>query len=195
MGALESGRCQYGTRPDSVRCLLTLEIGHVCPDIRVQGVDDHLAVSRPCNLYAAVDETGRWRCAPPCVVLADVLGLGQEVEQVALVELGLAEHSPLQELLSAVVECAVEKGKEDSSVLAEDVTVRVVQLAEDVDLAEDRVSAGCHGDVCLCMAFVWSLCVGYAIAVDSQDSQDTQGTTSEHCDDVCVRRGLGSRAI
>lgn len=75
-----------------------------------------------------------------------MLGLGQEVKKITLVKLGLAEHSSLQELLAAVVECAVEEGKEDSSVFVENVTVRIVQLAKDVDIAENGVRAGCHGE-------------------------------------------------
>lgn len=135
--------------------MLTLEISHVCPDIRVQCVDNHLAVCRSGNLYSAIDEARSWWCALPCGIVADVLGLGQEVKEVALVKLSLAEYSPLQELLSAVVECAVEKGKEDSSILAENVTVGVVQLAKDVNLTEDGVSAGCHCGLYLCMISVY----------------------------------------
>jgi hypothetical protein len=143
--------CPLEKRP----CMLTLEISHVCPDIGVECVDDHLAVCRSCDLYSAVDETGGWWCSLPCWVLADVLGLGEEIEEVALVELSLTQHSPLQKLLSAVVECAVEKSKEDSSIFAEDVTVGVVQLAEDVNLAENGISAGCHCD----NVSNWDLCI------------------------------------
>lgn len=75
-----------------------------------------------------------------------MLGLGQEVKEITLVKLGLAEHSSLQELLAAVVECAVEEGKEDSSVFVKDVTVGIVQLAKDVDIAENGVRVGCHDE-------------------------------------------------
>lgn len=140
--------------------MLTLKIGHVCPNIRVKGVDDHLAVRGSSNLYSSVDKTWSWWCSLPCVVLTDVLGLRKEVKELALIELSLADHSPLQKLLSAVVECAVEKGKEDSSILAENVTVGVVQFAEDINLAKDRVSSGCHYVLFLCTIYVYmQLCV------------------------------------
>ena len=128
--------------------MLTLKVGHVCPHVRVQGVDDHLAVGGASDLDAPVHQAGRWWCASPCGVLADVLGLWEEVEQVALVELGLTDHSSLEESFPALVECAVEEGKEDGSIFAEDVPVLVVQVAEDVDLAQDGVGVGCHGEVC-----------------------------------------------
>lgn len=134
--------------------MLTLEISHICPHIRVQGVDDHFAICGPSDLYSAVDKTRSWRSSPPCVVLTDVLGLREEVKKVALVELGLADYSPLQELLSASVECAVKESKEDSSIFAENVTVGIVQFAEDVNLAKDRVSAGCH-----CVSYHWMVCI------------------------------------
>ena len=138
--------------------MLTLKISHVCPDIGVERVDDHLAVRWSGDFYSAVDETGSWWCSLPCWVLADMLGLRKEVEEVALVKLSLTQHSPLQKLLSAVVKCAVEESKEDSSIFAENVTVGVVQLAEDVDLAEDRVGAGCHCDyVCVCFLLYYAI--------------------------------------
>jgi hypothetical protein len=126
----------------------TLEVGHVCPDIRVQRVDDHLAICRASDLDAPIDQAGRWWCAFPCLVLADVLGLWEKVEQVALVELSLSDHTSLKESLPALVECAVEQGEEDGSILAEDVTLVVLQLAEDIDLAEDGFRVGGHCGVC-----------------------------------------------
>jgi hypothetical protein len=130
------------------RDMLTFEVGHVRPHIRVQRVDNHLAIGRAGNLNAPVDQAGRGWCALPCLVLADMLGLRQEVEQVALVELGLSDHASLEESLPALVECAVEQGEEDGSILAEDVTLVVLQLAEDVDLAEDGFGVGGHCEVC-----------------------------------------------
>jgi hypothetical protein len=142
---LEDVSSEFGKRRLGV---LTLEVGHVCPDIRVQGVYNHLAVCRSSNLDAPVGQTGRGWCTPPCVILADVLGLWKEVEEVSLVELGLSDHSSLEERFPALVECAVEKGKEDGSIFAEDVTVLVVQLAENVDLTEDSIRIGCHCGGC-----------------------------------------------
>lgn len=122
----------------------TLKIGHICPHIGVQGIDDHLAVGRACDLNTPVHQAGGRRCALPCVVLADVLGLGEEVEQLALVELGLADDTALEQLFPALVECAVEEGEEDGGVLAEDMARLVVESAEDVDLAQNGVRAGGH---------------------------------------------------
>jgi hypothetical protein len=115
--------------------LHTLKVGHICPDIRVQGIDNHLAVGWAGDLDTPVDETWRWWCALPRIVLADVLGLWEEVEKVTLVELSLSDYSALKQCLPALIECAVEERKEDTGVLAEDVTVLVVEVAEDVDLA------------------------------------------------------------
>jgi hypothetical protein len=160
--------------------ILTLEISHVRPHVRVQRVHNHLAICWAGNLDSPVDQAGRWGCAFPCGVLADVFGLWEEVEQVALVELGLSDHASLEERLPALVECAVEKGEEDGSILAENVSVLVVQLAEDVDLAEDGVGIGCHCEV-------WRWCLF--------DCSYAHGARSEECDDVGVRRGLGRREI
>lgn len=64
-----------------------------------------------------------------------MLGLWEKVEKVALVELSLSDYSSLQQRFPALIECAVEERKEDTGVLAEDVTVLVVEVAEDVDLS------------------------------------------------------------
>ena len=64
-----------------------------------------------------------------------MLGLWEKVEKVALVELSLSDYSSLQQRFPALIECAVEERKEDTGVLAEDVTVLVVEIAEDVDLS------------------------------------------------------------
>jgi hypothetical protein len=64
-----------------------------------------------------------------------VLGLWEEVEEVSLVELSLSNYSSLEQRFPALIECAVEERKEHASVLAEDVTVLVVEVAEDVDLS------------------------------------------------------------
>lgn len=65
-----------------------------------------------------------------------MLGLGQEVEEVALVELGLADLTALEELLAPAVEGAVEDSEEDADFLGEDLAGIVVELAEDVDILE-----------------------------------------------------------
>jgi hypothetical protein len=122
----------------------TFKVGHVSPYIRVQSIDDHLAVSRSGDLDSPVDQTGSWRRSSPGVILANVLCFWEEVEQVALVELGLSGHSPLQQVLTALVKCAVQESEEDGGILAENVPVLVIELAEDIDLAEDGVGISCH---------------------------------------------------
>jgi hypothetical protein len=64
-----------------------------------------------------------------------VLGLGEEIEKVSFVEFSLSNYSSLKQRFSALIKCAVEERKEDASVLAEDMTVLVVEVAEDVDLS------------------------------------------------------------
>ena len=78
----------------------------------------------------------------------------------------------------------MEEGKEDSSVLVKNVTVRVVQLAKDVNIAKDGVSAGCHDEFDQTIVLVY------------MQLNVAQGMTkSEDWDDVCVRRRLDGRAI
>ena len=60
-----------------------------------------------------VNETRRRRCTLPCIVLADVLGLWEEVEEVALVELGLPDLATLEKLLAPRVESTVQDSEED----------------------------------------------------------------------------------
>ena len=73
-----------------------------------------------------------------------MLGLGQEVEEVALVELCLSDDASLEKSFPALVECAVEEGEKDGGVFAQNLAVLVVQCTKDVDLAEDVVCSGCH---------------------------------------------------
>jgi len=68
-----------------------------------------------------------------------MLGLRQEIEEVALVELGLADDAALEQGLAGGVEGAVEDGEEDGGFLAEDLAGVVVEGAEDVDVVEDLV--------------------------------------------------------
>lgn len=136
---------------------LTLEIRHVGVDIRVERVDNHLAVGRAGNLDAAVDKAGGGRRALPGGILADVLGLGEEVGQDAAVQLGLAELAALEEGLAGAVEGAVQEGQEGQGLGRQDLLVRLVDLAEDGDALEDgllRRHCGrvfLVGGVCVCV--------------------------------------------
>ena len=144
VGALESSDCQcsHHKRFDP----LTLKVGHVSPDIGVQGVDNHLPVGWSSDLNPAVYKTRGGFGAPPYGIVTDVLGLGEEVEQVAFVELCLADDTPLQECLASAIECAVEQRKEDCGVLGQDLAGLRVQGAEDLDVREDLFTIDCHCD-------------------------------------------------
>ena len=114
----------------------TLEISHVGPDIRVQCVDDHLPVGRTSDLDTTVNQTRSRGSTLPSVILPDVLGLRQEVEQVALVNLGLTVNPALEESLASGVEGPVEDGEESTSILGEDLAGVIIQSAQDGDILE-----------------------------------------------------------
>lgn len=135
VGALESNQSVHRppTKSEEEKGL-TLEISHVGPDIRVQGVDDHLAVGGTGDLNTAVDETGSGRGALPGVILTDVLGLGEEVGQMTLVDLGLAVNSTLQESFAGRVEGAVQDGEEGTGILGEDLAGLLGDGAQDGDI-------------------------------------------------------------
>lgn len=68
-----------------------------------------------------------------------MLGLGEEVELVAIVKLLLANLAPLEKGLACSVEGAVEHGEEDDGLFAEHSPPLVVEPAEDVDILQDLV--------------------------------------------------------
>lgn len=129
---------------------LTLKIGHISPHVRVERVDHHLPVRRARDLDAAVHEARGGRRALPRGVLADVPGLWQEVGQGTLVELGLAELSPLEEVLACGVEGAVEEGDEGEGLGRQDLLVLLLDGAEHTDALED-VFHGSHGCGFVCV--------------------------------------------
>lgn len=109
--------------------IFTFKVSHICPDIGVQSVDNHLPVGRTSNLQSSIHETRCWWSSSPCIVLANVLCLWEEVELNALVKLRLADLATLKESLAASVECAVKDSKEDGSLLGEDLASLVVELS------------------------------------------------------------------
>lgn len=117
--------------------LPTLKISHIGPHVRVQGIDNHLPVRWTRDLHTTVLKTRRWRRTFPRIVLTNVLGLWEEVWEVALVELRLADHTSLEQLLSSGVESSVQHGEEDDSVLVQDLLLLVIDVSEDVDILED----------------------------------------------------------
>ena len=117
----------------------TFKVGHVGPDIRVQGVDDHLPIGGSGDFDAAIDQAGGRRRSSPRIIFTNVLCLREEVGKVALVELLLASRSSAQQVLAGGVEGSMEHGEEDEGVLVQDATSLVVERAEDVDVLEHVV--------------------------------------------------------
>lgn len=116
--------------------LLTFKVCHVCPDIGVERIDNHLPVCGSGDLDSAVDETRCWGSSLPCVVLTDVLCLGEEVQKVALVELCLPDHTTVEELFAPGIESTVKDREEDADFLGENLLLFAVKLAKDVDILE-----------------------------------------------------------
>jgi hypothetical protein len=132
-----SSLCRSVCLPDAAKCKwLTLEIRHVSPHIRIQSIDDHLAVRGTSDLHATVNQTGSGRSTLPGVIFTNVLGLGEEVREMALVDLGLAIDTALEEGFPGRVEGAVEDGKESASFLGEDLAMLVIHSAQDGDILE-----------------------------------------------------------
>lgn len=145
MGAEESGEVSIRPRRWGADKAHTLKVSHVGVHIRVQRIDNHLAVGRAGDLNAAVDQAGSRAGALPGVIVADVLGLGQEVGQVAAVDLGLLVDTALQESLAGRVEGAVQDGEEGAGVLGEDLAAVVVQSTQDGDILELSVDVSHDG--------------------------------------------------
>jgi hypothetical protein len=126
-----------------------LEIRHISPDIRIQSIDDHLAVRGTSNLHTTVNQTGSGRSTLPGVIFTNVLGLGEEVRQMALVNLGLAIDTALQEGFPGRVEGAVEDSEESAGFLGEDLAMLVVHGAQDGDILKLYFHLA-HVDIVFC---------------------------------------------
>ena len=124
-----------------------LKVGHVGPDVGVEGVDDHLAVRGAGDLDAAVAETRSRGRTLPCGVLTDVLGLGEEVGENSLVQLSLANLAALKELLARLVEGAVQKSDKGKSLGSQDLPLVILHLARDGHALEKRLD-GSHCVIC-----------------------------------------------
>lgn len=84
-----------------------------------------------------------------------MLGLGEEVELVAVVELLLADLASFEERLACGIEGAVQHGEENDSFLAQHLSSLVVEPTEDVDILEDLVGVdGRRHDVSACQSFL-----------------------------------------
>jgi hypothetical protein len=86
-------------------------------------LEDHLAVGRARDLNAAVFEARHGPGTLPGRVIADVLGLLEEVGEGAGVVLGLLEDAAVQESLAGRVEGAVQDGEELERGRSEDLLV------------------------------------------------------------------------
>jgi hypothetical protein len=139
VGAFES--VQHISKPQDATTVaqLTLKISHVRPNVRVQRIDDHLAVRWSSNLNTSVHKTWCWRRASPCIILPDVLGLWQEVEDVTLVKLGLSDIPSLKESLACAIERAVEHCEEDGSILAKYLSGLVIERAQNINVIQSLV--------------------------------------------------------
>ena len=123
----------------------TFKISHISPDIRVQCIHDHLAVSGAGDLDTSVDEARGGTGAFPCGIVADVLGLGEEGGQGTVVELGLAQLASLQEALPRGIERPVQQRQESQRLGGQDLLLVLRDGAEDADALEDGIDGG-HGE-------------------------------------------------
>jgi len=78
-----------------------------------------------------------------------VFGLGQEIREHSLVELGLSDGSTLEELLAGRVEGAVQEGEEGNGIFAQDLLVEIGDGSRDVDALEDGVDGSHFEGMCV----------------------------------------------
>ena len=124
------------------RSTLTLQISHIRPDVRIQRVHHHLAVRGAGDLDAAIYQARGGLGPPPGIVLADVLGLGQEIGQLAAVKLGLAQDAALEQVFAGGIEGAMQEGKEGNGIAGEDLAVGLGDRPGDGDALDDGVGGG-----------------------------------------------------
>jgi hypothetical protein len=110
----------------------TLKIRHICPDIRIQSINNHLAICWAGNLHSAVDETRGRFCSFPRLILPDVLGLWKKVRKLASVELCLSDHAALEEILTGAIEGPVEEREECNGIFTQDLLVEIRDRPRDV---------------------------------------------------------------
>ena len=101
------------------RGVRVLEVRHVDPRARVEGVDDHLAVHRPRDLDAAVRQIGGDRRDAPAR-FAEASSLGQEVRQRTGVEPPLPLHASREQRLAARLEGGCQLSEEPARLGGQD---------------------------------------------------------------------------
>ena len=111
----------------------------------VQRVDGHLAVGRAGDLDASVLEARRRAGDAPRRVVADPLGLGQELRVAAVrrVDAGLQAHG--EQLVPGVGEAVVQLGEELERLGGEDLVVALAERRGDLDAGLDGAEAAGGG--------------------------------------------------
>lgn len=120
----------------------TFKVGHIGPDVAVEGIDNHLAIRRSGDLDSSVDEARCWRSTFPGIIVTDMLGLGKEIGQIALVNLLLADYPSLQKGFPCAVESSVEEGEESGGFGGKDLAERILDGAIDGDAFVDGFNRG-----------------------------------------------------
>ena len=93
------------------RAVGILEVGHESGRARIERVDYHLAIGRPCDLDAAIEHILRLRRDGP-VSGANLHGLGQEIGEFARIKVPLSRGTVGEEFLTACFESAMQSGYE-----------------------------------------------------------------------------------
>ena len=97
----------------------TFEVGHEGLGPRVEGIHDHLSVSRASDLNPSILEARGGGCAYPRTFSTYASGLWGKVEFAAVIELLLNRLPGLEEGLTGRLEGPVEGGQEPDGVVGE----------------------------------------------------------------------------
>ena len=112
---------------------------------RVQGVDDHLAIDRPGDLDAPVDEVRRHRGDAP-VAGAHLRVVSQKLRQRAGIEQGLAARAGGEQFQAARIEAAVQTAEQLQRERCQHLLVTLNPRSQDLDL-RSRFLPGAHFSV------------------------------------------------
>jgi hypothetical protein len=118
-----------------------LEVGQPYVRAAVQCVDGQLGLGWTGDLHPAVDQARRRLSYPPGAVLADVPGLGKEVQAAAGGEAVMPGFAQLEQLNPAPLEGPVQTGKKGKCSVGKYLVVTVVQRSGDL---RSRGRVGCR---------------------------------------------------